>query len=99
MRQYCLRKIKMYPDEWAAIDQLAVTLGAHVRHSPVQAANWASLVRGIARGDHIVTAAKRNLHLERVDAAIASLKAEEEAHKRQIQAEYKQLSILEREPA
>lgn len=56
MEHYCIRKIKMYPDEWQRLDQIAVDTGSHTRHGPTNLqATWQTLIRRIARGELVVT--------------------------------------------
>jgi hypothetical protein len=104
MQNYCLRKLKLWPDEWAAIDRIAQELHACARSGGTNLRpTWAAPLRGIARGEYIVTVAKPKPALERqieaLDRAIAA-NEEKEAEQRAKASAYTQLNILEAaEPA
>jgi hypothetical protein len=114
MEHYCIRKIKMFSPEWEILDQLAVELSAHARSGTANLVpSWTALIRGIVRGEYIVTPAKPNQHLSRIDEAIAANDAIEAAvaneerqreqarldeQRRRIEAHTEQKQAVEKKP-
>src|SRR5262252_1922232 len=97
MHDHCIRKLKMPPDEWRALEQLAIqTNSANRSGQRVHEPSWLALVRRIARGELTVSEPPHHReHLRRIDEAIA----QQEAQARRVQGEYTQLNILEAGPA
>jgi hypothetical protein len=72
MQKHCIRSIKMYPDEWEKLEQLAVETGSRPTDGPhARLCTWPALLRRIARGELQIVAPKADPRIAAIDRAIA----------------------------
>ena len=95
MKNYCIRNLKMYPDEWERLEQLAIETHSANRDGPHHLIpSWIALIRRVARGELLLVEAKRNKQLEAIDKAMA-----ENTRVAKRLEQRRQASLFETEPA
>jgi len=94
MQNHCIRNLKMYPDEWEKLEQLAVETGSRPSNGPhARLTTWPALIRRIARGELQIVAPKADPRIEAIDRAIA------ENAKVAKRLDQRQANLFETEPA
>lgn len=90
------RAISLTLKEWATLEELATEFSCR-SHTGIQArqATWMALFRDVARRRLGLVDNEPNVHLERLDRALAQLAKQKE---QEDQSSYHQLSMLEPSP-
>jgi len=94
MKKHCIRNLKMYPDEWTRLEQLAEQTSSRPSNGPhAGLTTWPALIRRIARGELQILAPKADPRIEAIDRAIA------ENAKVAKRLDQRQANLFETEPA